>query len=172
MAGKKRRQVQKMTPTKSEMSDEELESGAWKAKQVVYQVRDGTPRLKMRFGLTNRNVKWTPVIPSPVSSQTRSQTMNRILYLVGMDVHLLLTLCYCVAMSLPTGKIIIQKALMKLTKQEYSGFLSDCMAVYMMEMASVVLPFFLRLKWVSFNLALRSAQSVSLSVMIDKNNFS
>ena len=57
MAGKKRRQVQKMTPTKSEMSDEELESGAWKAKQVVYQVRDGTPRLKMRFGLTNRNVK-------------------------------------------------------------------------------------------------------------------
>ena len=98
--------------------------------------------------------------------------MNRILYLVGMDVHLLLTLCCCVAMSLPIGKIIIQKALMKLTKQAYSGFLSDGMAVYMMKMASVVLPFSLRLNWVLVNLALRSAQSDSLSVMIDKNNFS
>ena len=137
-----------MTPTKPETIDKELESGVWKAKQVVYQVQDGTPRLKMRFGLTNQNVKWTPVIPSPVSSQTRPQTMNRIMYLVGMDVHLILALCYCVAMSLPTGKINIQKALMKLTKQVYSGFLSDCMGVYI----DVILPFFLRLNWVSFGI--------------------
>jgi len=139
-----------MTPTKPETIDKELESCVRKAKQVVYQVQDGTPRLKMRFGLTNRNVKWTPVIPSPVSSQTRPQIMNRIMYLVGMDVHLILALCYCVAMSLPTGKIIIQKALMKLTKQVYSSFLSDCMEY--IQMSSVVLPFFLRLNWVSFGI--------------------
>ena len=54
--------------TKAESSDEELKICVWKAKQVVYQIRDGMPGLKMRFGPTNRNIKWTPVTPSPVSS--------------------------------------------------------------------------------------------------------
>ena len=76
---KKRRQIRKMTLTRStnpESSEEELESCVRKAKQVEYQIRDGMPGLKMRFGPTNRNVKWTPVIPSPVSSRTRSQTLK------------------------------------------------------------------------------------------------
>ena len=58
-----------MTPSRStnaESSKEELESCVRKAKQkqieYMYQI------LKMRFGPTNQNVKWTPVIPSPVSS--------------------------------------------------------------------------------------------------------
>ena len=42
------------------------------------------PGLKMRFGLTGQSVKGTPVIPGPVSSQTRSQTL------------LVLALFYCV----------------------------------------------------------------------------
>jgi len=42
VAGKKRRQVQKMTPTKSEMSDEELESGVRKAKQVYEMAHPGS----------------------------------------------------------------------------------------------------------------------------------
>ena len=71
---KKRRQIRKMTPTRStnaESSEEELESCVWKAKQVEYQIRDGMPGHEMacqgtRWGLpTNWNVKWTPVIPSP-----------------------------------------------------------------------------------------------------------
>ena len=76
---KKRRQIRKTTPTRStkaEWSEEELESCVRKAKQVEYQIRDGMPGLKMRFGPTNWNVKWTPVISSPVSSRTRSQTLK------------------------------------------------------------------------------------------------
>ena len=76
---KKRRQIRKMTTarsTKAESSEEELETCVWKAKQVVYKIRDGMPGLKMRFGPTNRNIKWTPVTPSPISSRTRSQTLK------------------------------------------------------------------------------------------------
>ena len=49
--------------TEGESSEEELTSCVRKAKQVVYQTQDGMPGLKMRFGPTNRNIKWTPVIP-------------------------------------------------------------------------------------------------------------
>jgi len=62
--------------TEAESSEEELETCVRKAKQVVDQIRNGMPGLKMRFGPTNRNIKWTPVTPSPVSSQTRSQTLK------------------------------------------------------------------------------------------------
>ena len=65
-APEKRRQIQKMTParsTKGKSSEEELEPCVQKTKQVEYQIQDGIPGLKMRFGPTNRNVKWTPVIP-------------------------------------------------------------------------------------------------------------
>ena len=49
---KKRRQIWKMTPTRSTKAESSEEE----------------------FRPTNRNVKWTPVIPSPVSYQTGSQT--------------------------------------------------------------------------------------------------
>ena len=49
---KKKRQIWKMTPTRSTKAESSEEE----------------------FGPTNRNVKWTPVIPSPVSYQTGSQT--------------------------------------------------------------------------------------------------
>ena len=73
-------QIRKMTPTRStnpESSEEEFDSSVQKANQVEYQIPNGMPGLKMRFGSTNWNVKWTLVIPGPVSSQTRPQTLNR-----------------------------------------------------------------------------------------------
>ena len=51
---KKRRQIRKMTTARSsegESSEEELTSCVQKAKQVVYQTRDGMPGLKMRLAL-------------------------------------------------------------------------------------------------------------------------
>ena len=105
-------QIRKMTPTRStnpEFSEEEFDSSVQKANQVEYQIPNGMPGLKMRFGSTNRNVKWTLVIPSPVFSRTRPQTLNRTIYLVSMDsVHLILALML-LHISLPAGRIIIGK---------------------------------------------------------------
>ena len=62
--------------TEAESSEEELETCVWKAKQVVYQIRDGMPGLKMRFGPTNRNIKRTPDTPSLVSSQLSQENLT------------------------------------------------------------------------------------------------
>ena len=65
--------TQTPSSTIPESSDEELDVHLRKARQVEYKERDSTPGLRMRLGCTNRNFKWAPIVPSPVSTRTRSR---------------------------------------------------------------------------------------------------
>ena len=43
------------------------------AKEVAYQVNDGTPGLTIRQGLTRHNYSWIPIISSPIASRTSTR---------------------------------------------------------------------------------------------------
>ena len=70
----RRRKKLKQQPISSDDSDSELDVRG--AREVSYQERDGVPYLYVCRGCTSRNVKWTPIAPSPIAFRTRGRIKN------------------------------------------------------------------------------------------------
>ena len=67
---KRKRRRSSASSTGASSSSSELDVSC--SRKVQYQERNGAPGLSIH----RRNVKWTPVIPSPVASRTRSRTKD------------------------------------------------------------------------------------------------
>ena len=67
---KRKRRRSSASSTGASSSSSELDVSC--SRKVQYQERNGAPGLSIH----RRNVKWTPVIPSPVASRTRSRTIR------------------------------------------------------------------------------------------------
>ena len=63
--------IAKRCGSKDSDSDNELDVSG--ARQVCYEERGNVPGLSVRRGCTRSSVSWTPVKPSPISSQTRAK---------------------------------------------------------------------------------------------------
>ena len=70
----RRRKKLKQQPISSDDSDSELDVRG--AREVSYRERDGVPYLYVCRGCTSRNVKWTPIAPSPIAFRTRGRIKN------------------------------------------------------------------------------------------------
>ena len=66
----KRKRRRSSTSSTGDSSSSELDVSC--SRKVQYQERNGAPGLSIH----RRNVKWTPVVPSPVASRTRSRTKD------------------------------------------------------------------------------------------------
>ena len=68
---RKRREPESESESVSDDSGDELRVKF--AREVRYQVKDGTPGLRIRRGNTMHSWKWTPIAPSPIATRTRSR---------------------------------------------------------------------------------------------------
>ena len=66
----KRKRRRSSASSTDESSSSELDVSC--SREVQYQERNGAPGLSIH----RRNVRWTPVMPSPVASRTRSRTQD------------------------------------------------------------------------------------------------
>ena len=71
---RRRKKLKQQPISSSDDSDSELDVRG--AREVSYQERDGVPYLYVCRGCTSRNVKWTPIAPSPIAFRTRRQIKN------------------------------------------------------------------------------------------------
>ena len=67
----KRKRRHSSTSSTDDSSSSELNVSC-SSRKVQYQERNGTPGLSINC----QNVKWTPVVPSPVASRTNSRTKD------------------------------------------------------------------------------------------------
>ena len=71
---RRRKKLKQQPISRSDDSDSELDVRG--AREVSYQELDGVPYLYVRRGCTSRNVKWTPIAPSPIVFRTRGRIKN------------------------------------------------------------------------------------------------
>ena len=67
-----RRKKLKQQPISSDDSDSELDVRG--GREVSYQKCDGVPYIYVRRGCTSRNVKWTPIAPSPIAFRPEAKS--------------------------------------------------------------------------------------------------